>query len=170
MSKRVRDRITFSNVVAVLALFFALGGTVYAAGKINGHQIKPKSLPGNRVVAKSLPGNRVKPNTLTSRQINDASLSAVKSAKSLANVTYQNATSNLDPAVTTPVTTTATCPNGLKVIGGGGLSSNSDTGGFVNDMGPSPDHASWVVHSFSGSVASTVTATAICTSVSATTP
>ncbi len=170
MSKRVRDRITFSNVVAVLALFFALGGTVYAAGKINGHQVKPKSLPGNRVKPKSLPGNRVKPNTLTSRQINDASLSAVKSAKSLANVTYQTATATLPGGASDPVTTTATCPNGLKVLGGGGVVSDPLNGGFINDTGPTPGHTGWVVHAYSGTATSTITVTAICTSVSATTP
>ena len=41
MLKRMRPRITFSNVVALLALFFALGGTVYAAAKISGKTIKP---------------------------------------------------------------------------------------------------------------------------------
>ncbi len=158
MSKRVRNRLTFSNVVAVMALFFALGGTVYAAGKINGHQIKPKSLPGNRV----------KPNTLTSRQINDASLSAVKSAKSLANVTYQTATGTL-PANGNIVTTTATCPAGLKVIGGGATVSDSSVS-YINDMGPTPDHSGFVAKGFPGTTPTTDTVTAICTSVGATTP
>ncbi len=51
-------------VIACLALFVALGGTVLAATKINGHRIRVKSLPGNRVALGSLPGNRLKPGTL----------------------------------------------------------------------------------------------------------
>ena len=65
---RIRKSLTFSNTVAVLALFFALGGTVYAASsaKINGSQIKPKSLPGNRI----------KPQSVTSTQIKNRSIGA----------------------------------------------------------------------------------------------
>lgn len=51
-------------VVACLALFVALGGTVLAATKIDGRTIKVKSLPGNRVAVASLPGNRLKPGTV----------------------------------------------------------------------------------------------------------
>ncbi len=55
-------------IVACIALFAALGGTVYAAGKINGKTIKRKSLPGNRVVPGSLTGDRLKAGTITGSQ------------------------------------------------------------------------------------------------------
>ncbi len=53
-------------VVAGLALFVALGGTVYAAKKarIDGKAVKVKSLPGNRLKLRSIPANRLKPNVL----------------------------------------------------------------------------------------------------------
>jgi hypothetical protein len=51
--------------VACVALVAALGGTVYAAAKIDGRSIKAKSLPGNRVAIASLPGNRLKPGAIT---------------------------------------------------------------------------------------------------------
>ena len=45
--KRFRPRLSYANVVASLALFLALtGGTVWAANKINGKQIKKGSIPG----------------------------------------------------------------------------------------------------------------------------
>jgi hypothetical protein len=52
--------------VAALALFVALGGTVYAAKKarISGRAIKVKSLPGNRLKVGSVPTNRLKPGAL----------------------------------------------------------------------------------------------------------
>jgi hypothetical protein len=52
--------------ISVLALFVALGGTVYAAQKlkINGRAIKVKSLPGNRIKLGSVPANRLKPGAL----------------------------------------------------------------------------------------------------------
>jgi hypothetical protein len=54
-------------VVAGLALFVALGGTVYAAKKarIDGKAVKVKSLPGNRLRLHSIPANRLKPGVLT---------------------------------------------------------------------------------------------------------
>lgn len=54
-------------VVAGLALFMALGGTVYAAkkkGRIDGKAVKVKSLPGNRMKMRSIPANRLKPGVL----------------------------------------------------------------------------------------------------------
>lgn len=53
--------------VAALALFVALGGTVYAAkqAKLNGRAIKVKSLPGNRLKPASVAANRLKPGVLT---------------------------------------------------------------------------------------------------------
>lgn len=53
-------------VVAGLALFVALGGTVYAAKKarIDGKAVKVKSLPGNRLKLRSITANRLKPSVL----------------------------------------------------------------------------------------------------------
>lgn len=56
-------------VVGAVALVAALGGTVYAAGKINGRSIKVKSLPGNRLVLHSVPGNRLKPGSIPVPQL-----------------------------------------------------------------------------------------------------
>jgi hypothetical protein len=61
-------------VVAAVALVAALGGTVYAAGKINGHTIKVKSLPGNRLALKSVPANRLKPGAIPSGQFAPGSI------------------------------------------------------------------------------------------------
>jgi len=53
-------------VVALAALFVALGGTVYAAGhgKVDGRTIRVKSLPGNRLKPGSLPLDRLRPQAL----------------------------------------------------------------------------------------------------------
>jgi len=59
-------------VLGLLALFVALGGTVYAAATINGSEIKKNSIPANRIKKKSL----------TSKQINVAKLGKVPSASS----------------------------------------------------------------------------------------
>lgn len=77
-------------VIACVALFAALGGSVYAAKRINGHSIKVKSLPGNRLAVGSVPGNRLRPGaiagtriapgSITGAQIDSATLAKVPSA------------------------------------------------------------------------------------------
>jgi hypothetical protein len=65
-------------VVAGLALVVALGGTVYAAGKISGRTIKVKSLPGNRLAVGSVPGNRLKPGALQGSQLAPGSITGIQ--------------------------------------------------------------------------------------------
>jgi hypothetical protein len=76
--------------IACAALFVALGGSVWAATRIDGHSIRAGSLPGNRLVPGSLPGNRLRPGTIpasrlgpgsiTGAQVNAATLGQVPSA------------------------------------------------------------------------------------------
>jgi hypothetical protein len=65
-------------VVAGLALAAALGGTVYAAGKISGRTIKVKSLPGNRLAMGSVPGNRLKPGAIRGSALAPGSITGVQ--------------------------------------------------------------------------------------------
>lgn len=65
-------------VVAGLALMVALGGTVYAAGKISGKTIKVKSLPGNRLAVGSVPGNRLKPGAIKGSQLAPGSITGIQ--------------------------------------------------------------------------------------------
>ncbi|HEX3609913.1 MAG TPA: hypothetical protein VHU14_09655 [Solirubrobacterales bacterium] len=79
--------------VSALALFVALGGTVYAAkvAKIDGRAVKVKSLPGNRLKPHSISADRLKPGVLvngadgkagqiTGAEINELSLGQVPEA------------------------------------------------------------------------------------------
>jgi hypothetical protein len=70
-----------STAVALLALFVALGGTGYAAVKLNGKQIEPRTITGNKFKNKTLTGNRFKDNTLTGRQIRESRLATVPRAR-----------------------------------------------------------------------------------------
>lgn len=76
--------------IAVVALFAALAGGVYAATKIDGHTISLESIPGNRlqpgavtakqVKAESIPGNRLVDDSVTGAQVDAATLGEVPSA------------------------------------------------------------------------------------------
>jgi hypothetical protein len=63
-------------LVACIALVAALGGTVYAAARINGKTIKVKSLPGNRLAPGSVPGNRLAPGAITASMLGPGSVPA----------------------------------------------------------------------------------------------
>lgn len=79
-------------VVSVIALFVALGGSVYAAkkkAKIDGGAIRTKSIPGDRLKPRSIAANRLKPGVLraaaitsplTGTDINELTLGQVPSA------------------------------------------------------------------------------------------
>jgi hypothetical protein len=74
----MRNRLTYSNVTATLALFVAVaGGTAFAVDKITSHDIANNSIRSvdlkNR---KGVRGKDVKPNSLTGREINEGTLTA----------------------------------------------------------------------------------------------
>lgn len=77
--------------IAAIALFVALGGSVYAAkkAKVDGRTIRAKSIPGNRLQPRSIAANRLKPGVLrgvasavplTGADINELTLGQVPSA------------------------------------------------------------------------------------------
>jgi hypothetical protein len=62
----VRDRLTYANVMATLAVFVALGGTSYAALTITGKNVKNGSLTGKDIKRSSLTTTQVKDGSLLS--------------------------------------------------------------------------------------------------------
>jgi hypothetical protein len=64
MLARIRDRLSYANVVATLALFVALGGTGYAASQLTGRDIKNRSLSGVDVKKNALSGTEIKESKL----------------------------------------------------------------------------------------------------------
>lgn len=77
MSRGIRRQAP-ALAIAGIALLAALGGTVYAAARIDGHSIKAKSLPGNRLALGSLPGNRLKPGAIAGNRIAPASITGTQ--------------------------------------------------------------------------------------------
>ena len=60
----LRERITYANVVATLALFIALGGSAYAALKITGRNVANGSLTYKDLRRDTLGGGRIKESRL----------------------------------------------------------------------------------------------------------
>ena len=68
---KLRQRLTYANVMATIAVFIALGGSSYAAFTISGSDIKNRSIAGKKL----------KRNTLTSKQVRESRLSRVPRAR-----------------------------------------------------------------------------------------
>jgi hypothetical protein len=74
MLAKLRKRLTFANVVSLIALFVALGGSSYAAISITGKNVKNSSLTGKDIKNSSLTGSDVKNSSLSTSDIKNHSL------------------------------------------------------------------------------------------------
>ena len=71
MLTKLRQRLTYANVMSTLAVFIALGGSSYAALTISGSSIENRSIPAKKL----------KRNSLTTREVRESRLSRVPRAK-----------------------------------------------------------------------------------------
>jgi hypothetical protein len=97
--RSLRDRLTYANVTATLALFVALCGSSYAAVKVSGGQIK----------AHTITGRNVKSNSLGGRQVKERSLGIVPGAREAARLDGRTAESLLVRCPTGTVPVDDTC-------------------------------------------------------------
>lgn len=82
MFRRIRKHANPASLIAIVALFLALGGVSYAAATINGKDIKNGTIAGKKLKNKTVTGGKVKSNTLTGTQVNEGTLGKVPSAAS----------------------------------------------------------------------------------------
>ena len=97
----IRQRLTFSNMIAVLALFIALGGASYAATKVNGKQIKKQTIAGNKL----------KPDTIDGSRINESKLGEVPLAQRAGSAGSADTAGTADHATTATTADTAGSAN-----------------------------------------------------------
>lgn len=107
---RLVRHLSFSNVIAMLALFIALGGAAYAGTKINGNSIKNGSIGGGKLKNETITGNKLKkgtitgaqiaPGTITSSSINESTLGPVPSAQTATTATTATKANNATKATT----------------------------------------------------------------------
>src|SRR3954469_7950210 len=79
----LRGRLTYSNVVATLALFVALGGSSYAAVTLTGRNIKDSSLTGRDVKDKSLTGRDVRNGSIEKEDLDPSLPASLRGAQGL---------------------------------------------------------------------------------------
>ncbi len=64
MFSALRARFTYANVMATIAVFVVLGGSGYAATKIDGANIKNKSISGKKLKNRTISGRKIKKSTI----------------------------------------------------------------------------------------------------------
>jgi len=74
MPRRLRDHLTYANVMATIAVFVALGGSSYAALSLTGSDIRNESLTGRDIRNGSITSRDVKNRSLTGRDIRNGSI------------------------------------------------------------------------------------------------
>src|SRR5256885_5168215 len=82
MRNMLRGRVTSAHVLALIALFVALGGTGYAASKVNGRNVKRGTLSGVALRNHTITGGKIKQNSLGGTEIDESKLGKVPSAGS----------------------------------------------------------------------------------------
>ena len=128
----MRSHLTYSNVVATLALFIALGGSSYAALKL------PRdSVGSSQIRSKAVGSSEVRPSALRSRHLRSGSVTEAKLSDS-AVTALRGREGPRGPAGPSPITfRTSIDSNGRQVRGDPAGSSTRGIGGREVEFGRS---------------------------------
>jgi hypothetical protein len=86
MLERLRGRMTFANVISVIALFVALGGGAYAAANVDSRDIEDDSIKSKDIKDEKLKNKDFKADTLKGEKVDESSLVGVKAGNVLSAV------------------------------------------------------------------------------------
>ncbi len=113
-------------VIAVIALFVAIGGG-YAIGKgfIGTGDLKKQAVTNKKIKKRTIKANRVANDTLTGQQINEASLSAVGTARAV----RQDTAAQVPAASGTTTVLTLQVPAGSYVVNSKAVLAKGGTAG-----------------------------------------
>jgi hypothetical protein len=157
--RAMKDRLTYANVTATVALFIALGGTSYAAVTL-----PRNSVGATQIRAGSVGSSEVRDRSLTVRDFNPRSGRALRGARGpagpagpaggtagaadAADLTYKTVSGTVARAPrdeTTTATATARCDSGQRVTGGGVRVEDVNVLS-VHDSFPVPDGTGWTAN------------------------
>jgi len=158
--RNLRDRLTYSNVMATTAVFVALGGTSYAA-----ITLPRNSVGSNQIRSQAVRSSDIRDRTIAVRDISREARSSLKGERGpqglrgpqgpagsvttvngnivvRTNVTYKTESANVAADSTSQLT--VQCDPGLKVIGGG---FRKDAGSDLSarESYPSNNNTAWTV-------------------------
>jgi hypothetical protein len=148
--RRAKRILTPANVLAGLALFFALGGTGWAG----------------QVIGKSSVGSaQLKSSAVTSSKIANGAVTATKFATGVIGGVNPGKITKIDSPIaavqpnSTGTVVSAQCPAGSKAVGGGW---SAGLYGYQLSEGPTPDGLGWTATFATYESPATVTVSVIC--------
>jgi hypothetical protein len=148
--RRAKRLLTPANVLASLALFFALGGTGWAG----------------QVIGKSSVGSaQLKGKAVTTSKIADGAVTKAKFATGVLGGVTPSKIVKVDspiaavPANSTGTVVSASCPAGAKAVGGGW---SAGLYGYQLSEGPTPDGNGWTVTFGTDGSPASVTTSVMC--------
>jgi hypothetical protein len=77
---RLREKLTYANVMATIAVFVALGGSSYAAVRMTGKNVKDGSLTGRDVRSGTITGKDVKDRSLGQKELTRRAVRSLRGA------------------------------------------------------------------------------------------
>jgi hypothetical protein len=116
MLDRFRGRITSAHVLAGIALFVALGGTSYAAVKINGKNVRKGTITSRALRNRTITAGKIKRDSLGGTEINESKLGKVPSAASADSAA--SAATAASVGGQTAASLQVRCPAGTEATGG----------------------------------------------------
>jgi hypothetical protein len=147
---RAKRLLTPANVIACLALFFALGGTGWAG------QVLKKASVGSA---------QLKSSSVTTSKIADGAVTKSKLAAGVVGGVSPGKITKVDSPIaaiqpnSTGTVVTATCPAGAKAVGGG---FSEGLYGYELSAGPTPDGLGWTATFGTDASPASVTVSVMC--------
>ena len=93
--KKIRNRLTYANVMSSIAVFLVLGGaTAFAATKIGSNQLKANSVLTGKIKKEAVTTAKIKNNAVNGAKVNEGSLGQVPNA---ANAAFAASAENATP-------------------------------------------------------------------------
>src|SRR5215212_6488749 len=120
--RKLRERMTYANVAASLALFLALGGTSYAVS-----QLPRNSVGSAQIRSKAVGPSELRPNAVRSRAIRRGGV-ALSDISLAAQAALRGAKGDPGPAGQSGVTYRAVINSGGGVVRGNGTGANHQGG------------------------------------------
>jgi hypothetical protein len=185
MISKLRGRVSSAHVIALAALFVALGGTAFAAAKIGTNDIKNQAVTKPKIAKKAVTTGRIADQAVTERtlrdqavttnkiadlavtnpKLGDSSVNAAKIADSSVAASELGGTTQVVSANTAVAgpgngTVSVQCPTGTQVLSGGGGASSFLVFGVESFQ--SGNGWIWVARNTDAANAHTIFATAVC--------
>jgi hypothetical protein len=129
---RIRSRLSFANVMSVIAVFIALGGTTYAAVTLPKNSVRAKQIAKNAVGASEIKANAVRSGEVKNGALRAEDFGAGQLPQgpkgdkgdkgdtgTVGPATVVHVTATVDLADNTKASYVAFCPDGQHAISGG---------------------------------------------------